>query len=60
METEFNEDEFMDFGKVDDPGYAKELNALLEIANNSDMTEEEYEKQKEEIMDKYSKRNRGI
>lgn len=54
MATEFNEDEFMDFEKVDNSGYAKELNELIERANNSNMTEEEYEKEKDKLVEKYA------
>jgi hypothetical protein len=50
--TEQEEDEFMDFGKVDAPiGFA--LSVLDDIADHSDMTKEEYEAHKERIYEKF-------
>ena len=54
-----DEDEFMDFGRVDPPvGLA--ISILEEIANNTDMTREEYEMYMEKIYEKFMRRPESL
>lgn len=48
----FDEDEFMDFGKVDPP-WGEEIFALGKLCDKTDMTREVYDMRLEKIHEKY-------